>query len=175
MKITILGYSGAGKSTLAARLGELYDLPVLHLDTVEFLPGWKKRELPEKQRIVSDFMRDNDGWVIDGNYSKLFRAERLEQTDMIVMLLFDRFSCLRRVIKRYRGFKGKTRPDMGDGCIEKLDFEFVRWVLRDGRTKAKKSDYKAIRGKYPDKVTVLKNQRQLDQFLERQKRSRKEK
>lgn len=167
MKIAILGYSGSGKSTLAKRFGELYGLPVLHLDTVEFLPNWERRELSEKQRIVADFMRDNDGWVIDGNYSKLFREERLEQADMIVMLLFDRFSCLRRVIKRYRTFKGRTRPDIGDGCAEKLDAEFVWWVLHGGRTKSKKAGYIAIREKYPDKVTVLKNQRQLDEFMQR--------
>ncbi len=169
MKIAILGYSGAGKSTLAARLGKLYGLPVLHLDCVEFMPNWEKRKLDEKQRIAADFMCDNDGWVIDGNYSKLFRAERLEQANMIVMLLFNRFSCLWRAIKRYRSFKGKSRPDMGDGCIEKLDLEFIWWILHGGRIKKKKADYKAIRDKYPDKVTVLKNQRQLDEFLEHHK------
>lgn len=167
MKIAILGYSGSGKSTLAKRLGDLYGLPVLHLDTVEFLPNWEKRGLSEKQRIASDFMRGNDGWVIDGNYSKLFREERLEQADMIVMLLFDRFNCLWRVIKRYRTFKGRTRPDIGDGCAEKLDAEFIWWILHEGRTKSKKAGYKAIREKYPDKVTVLKNQRQLDEFMRR--------
>lgn len=167
MKIAILGYSGSGKSTLAKRLGELYGLPVLHLDTVEFLPNWEKRELPEKKRIVANFMRDNSGWVIDGNYSKLFREERLEQSDMIVMLLFDRFNCLWRVIKRYRMYKGRTRPDIGDGCAEKLDAEFVWWILHEGRTKSKKAGYKAICEKYPDKVTVLKNQRQLDEFMRR--------
>lgn len=167
MKIAILGYSGSGKSTLAKRLGELYGIPVLHLDTVEFLPNREKRELSEKQRIVADFMRDDDGWVIDGNYSKLFRTERLEQADMIVMLLFDRFSCLRRVVKRYRMYKGRTRPDIGDGCAEKLDAEFIWWILHEGRTKSKKAGYKAIREKYPDKVTVLKNQRQLDEFTRR--------
>lgn len=167
MKIAILGYSGSGKSTLAKRLGELYGVPVLHLDSVEFLPNWVKRELSEKQRIVGGFMRDNKDWVIDGNYSKLFRAERLEQADMIVMLLFDRFSCLWRAIKRYRSFKGRTRPDIGDGCNEKLDAEFVWWILHKGRTKSKKTGYKAIRSRYPDKVTVLRNQRQLDEFLRR--------
>lgn len=174
MKIAILGYSGAGKSTLAVRLGELYGLPVLHLDRVHFIPNWKERETSEKRRIVEDFMRDNDGWVIDGNYSGLFRAERLDQADMGVLLLFNRFNCLLRAVKRSRKFKGKTRPDMGDGCIEKLDLEFIRWILHDGRTKKKKADYKAICEKYSDKVTVLKNQRELDEFLEHQKQSQKE-
>lgn len=166
MKIAIIGYSGAGKSTLARRLGELYGIPVLHLDTVHFLPNWEERERSEKQKIVSDFMNDNESWVIDGNYSKLFSAERLEQADMIVMLLFNRFNCLWRAIKRYREFKGRTRPDMSDGCAEKIDLEFVWWILHDGRTKSKKADYKAISAKYPDKVTVMKNQRELDVFLQ---------
>ena len=43
MKIAILGTSGSGKSTLAKRLGEAYGLPVLHMDTVHFLPGWVER------------------------------------------------------------------------------------------------------------------------------------
>lgn len=47
MKIAILGYSGSGKSTLARRLGEQYGIPVLHLDRVQFLPGWRERD-PEE-------------------------------------------------------------------------------------------------------------------------------
>ena len=38
MKIAVLGFSGSGKSTLAQRLGDLTGAPVLHLDTVQFLP-----------------------------------------------------------------------------------------------------------------------------------------
>ena len=43
MRIAIIGYSGAGKSTLARALGERYACPVLHLDALHFLPGWKER------------------------------------------------------------------------------------------------------------------------------------
>lgn len=50
-------------------------------------------------------------------------------------------------------------------AIEKLDREFVTWVLKDGRTKSQKQHYKALREKYPDKTVVLKNQRDLDKFL----------
>ena len=47
MKIAILGTSGSGKSTLAQTLGAAYHAPVLHLDTVHFLPGWVERPLDE--------------------------------------------------------------------------------------------------------------------------------
>lgn len=166
MKIAVLGYSGSGKSTLAARLGKLYCAPVLHLDKVHFLPDWAERGLAEKRKIVGDFLNENESWIIDGNYTKLFYNERTEQADKIVILLFGRFTCLRRVIKRYRANKGRTRPDMAEGCAEKLDGEFVRWVLRDGRTKSKKAQFKAVREKFPDKTTVLKNQRRLDEFIQ---------
>ena len=49
-------------------------------------------------------------------------------------------------------------------CDEKLDFEFVRWILHDGRTKAKKEKFKLLKSLYADKVVVLKNQKQLDKF-----------
>lgn len=166
MKIAVLGYSGAGKSATAARLGKRFGVNVLHLDKVHFLPDWEERGTSEKMRLVGGFMRDNEDWVIDGNYSSLFRAERLEQADIIVLLLFGRFSCLWRVFKRYREYKGKTRPDIADGCPERLDLKFIAWVLHGGRTRAKKADYKAVYQSYHDKVVVLKNQRRLDRFLQ---------
>ena len=41
MKITIIGYSGAGKSTLAENLSNYYSIPKLHMDTLQFQPGWQ--------------------------------------------------------------------------------------------------------------------------------------
>ncbi len=169
MKITILGYSGAGKSTLAKRLGKLYSVPVLHLDTVQFLPNWKERERSEKEKIVADFLDENPSWVIDGNYSGLHFKRRLEESDLIVMLLFNRFACFGRVVSRYRNFKGKTRPDMADGCAEKLDFEFARWVLFDGRTAKRRAKFKRAMSEFPEKTVIIKNQRQLDIFYNSKK------
>ena len=47
MKIAVIGYSGAGKSTLAKKLGKLFRCPVLHLDRIQFEPGWKERDRGE--------------------------------------------------------------------------------------------------------------------------------
>ena len=41
MKIAIIGYSGAGKSTLAEKLSHYYSIPKLHMDTLQFQPGWQ--------------------------------------------------------------------------------------------------------------------------------------
>ena len=55
MKIAVLGFSGCGKSTLAQKLGEKYQLPVLHLDRVHFAANWVERELEDKLRDVAAF------------------------------------------------------------------------------------------------------------------------
>jgi len=163
MKIAVIGYSGAGKSTLAQRLGEKYGAPVLHLDTVQWLPGWRERSDAEQQRMVREFLDRNDAWVIDGNYGGLSHARRMEEADVIVELLLPRAVCLVRVLRRYLRWRGRTRPDMGEGCPEKVDAEFLRWVLRDGRTKRKRESFARIARQYPEKTTVLKSARALKQ------------
>lgn len=166
MKISVMGYSGSGKSTLARLLGEKYSTDVLHFDAIHWLPGWQMNTKEEKLRLTEEFLDSHDFWVIDGNYSKLFFERRLEESDEIILMLFGRIACLIRVIKRYKKYKGMTRPDMGAGCDEKIDWAFVKWVLWEGRSKAARKRFKNIAEKYPEKVTVIKNQRQLDRYTE---------
>jgi adenylate kinase family enzyme len=164
MKIAVIGYSGSGKSTLAGKLGEKYGIPVLYLDTVHFLPGWIIRDFNEKTEIIGGFLDENSDWVIDGTYSRFHFERRMDEADRIVIMTFNRFSCLFRVIKRYRENKGKQRRSMAEGCPEKIDLEFVRWVLFKGRGRKQRSLMKNVTEKYADKVTLIKNQRQLDRF-----------
>ncbi len=165
MKISIMGYSGSGKSTLARFLGEKYHAEVLHFDAIHWLPGWVQNTKEEKTRLTEEFLEKNSSWIIDGNYSKYFLERRLEESDRIILMLFNRFSCLVRVIKRYLKYKGSCRPDMGKGCEEKIDPEFVKWVLWEGRSKKTRAMLRGIREKYPEKTVVIKNQRQLDRFM----------
>ena len=165
MKIAVLGYSGSGKSTLARKLGELYGVPVLHLDAVQFLPGWRERPQKEQLEIVRRFMDENEGWVIDGNYSGLLQPRRLAEADRAVFLLFPRMSCLARVVRRWRSYRGQRRPDVSEGCPEKLDAEFLRWILWRGRTRKTRAGFEQKRKTYGAKCVVLKNQRQIDRWL----------
>lgn len=55
MKIAIIGYSDSGKSTLAGELSRRLTLPVLYLDTVQFLPGWKVRPQDEGKQILARY------------------------------------------------------------------------------------------------------------------------
>lgn len=170
MKIAIMGYSGSGKSTLCRNLSEKYNIPALHLDTVQFLPNWEVREDFEKQSLVTSFLDSNpNGWVIDGNYTKLCYDSRVEDADVIIQMLFGRFNCLWRCIKRYHKYKGKSRPDMAEGCNEKIDREFVKWILWESRTAQAKKRYKKLWKMYPEKVIVIKNQKQLNEYMHKER------
>ena len=59
-----------------------------------------------------------------------------------------------------------TIRSMTEGCEEKLDLEFIRWILWDSRTRKQKKLWRAMKETCGEKTVVLKNQRQLDGFLE---------
>ena len=166
MKIAIIGYSGSGKSTLAKTLADLYHMDVLHFDTIQFLPGWKVRSEEDKKRITAEFLDTHESWVIDGNYSKLFYERRMREADVIILLLFNSFSCLLRAYRRYLKYANETRPDMAEGCKEKFDTPFIKWILRDGRTKRARERYKCVVSQYGDKAIIIKNQKQLNRYIE---------
>ncbi len=167
MHIAIIGYSGSGKSTLAAQLSRVTDAPLLHLDSVHWLPGWQERPRDEERQLVRAFLDTNNAWVIDGNYSALFFEERMEKADRIVFLNFNRFVCLCRAIKRAKQYRGQTRPDMGKGCPEKMDLDFAKWILLDSRTRRAKKRYRQLQANYPQKFLEIRNQKALSAFSAR--------
>lgn len=173
MKIAIIGYSGSGKSTLAKKMADIYQTDVLHFDTVQFLPNWEIRSEEEKLKITREFLDSHDSWVIDGTYSKLCYDRRMEEADEIIMLLFNRFSCFFRALRRYRKYKNTTRPDMAEGCNEKFDFDFATWILWRGRSRKTKDRHKSLISKYGEKVVVIKNQRRLDEYIKEVEKSQK--
>lgn len=164
MKIVIIGFSGSGKSTLAKTLSLHYNVPVLHMDSINFKPGWIERDRNEFNEIVLDFMKNNESWIIEGNYHKI-APNRIEEADQLIFLNYNRFFCLKSVIKRYKENKGKSRSDMAAGCPEKLDFSFILWVLFKGRTKIRRKRLENYAKNHPNSI-VFKNRKQLYKFYE---------
>jgi len=163
-KITIIGSGGSGKSTLARKLGDITDIKVYHLDTLFWKPGWvsiSREELAEK---IIDII-SKDSWIIDGNYSSTMEM-RLEASDVIIYLDFSTLSCLWGITKRRFLFANKTRPDITEGCKEKLDWEFVNWVLSFRRRKRKNLLAYLEKCKEGRDIFVFKNRRQVNNFID---------
>ena len=165
MKIAIIGYSGSGKSTLTEKLSHYYSIPKLHMDTLQFQPGWQDSDRDWMLNEMKNFLTKHESWVIDGNYSWCYYEERMREADQIIFLNFSPWTCLFRAFKRYLTYRGKVRESMAAGCPERFDLEFIRWILWDGRTKNAKERYQKICSDYADKVTIITNQKELDCFL----------
>lgn len=165
-KIMVIGFSGSGKSTISKMISDILNIPVLYLDKVHWLPNWIENDAKTECEIVSNFLKDNDSWVIDGNYSHMSYNERLESADLIIFMNFNRFNCLFRAFKRLFENRGKTRESMADNCIEKVDFEFIKWILWDSRKKSQTDNYKYAFEKYGDKVLVIRNQKEYNDFID---------
>ena len=167
-----MGYSASGKSTLAKILGELFNIPVLHLDKVHFLPNWKERKTEESNMIVENFIKENKNFIIDGNFTKFAYDLRIKLSNKIIFLDFDRRTCLLQAIERYQKYKGTVRESMSEGCYEKLDWDFLHWILIGGRTKERIKKNKILLEKHKDKCIILKNKEEVIEFIKKVKENK---
>jgi adenylate kinase family enzyme len=102
---------------------------------------------------------------MDGNYGGTLER-RLEACDTVVLLDLPRALCLRRVIKRRVLFRGRARPDMNEGCRERLTWEFVRWVWTYPRERRPAVLEKLGRLDEGKRVFRLRSPREVEVFLE---------
>ena len=161
-RIIIIGCGGAGKSTLARKLGEVLDLPVLHLDKLFWKPGWVETSREEFDALLAQEL-EKDQWIMDGNFNRTM-PERIKRCDTIIYLDFSRLACLMGVLKRIITTYGKVRPDMGEGCPERIDLEFLKWVWNFNKNK-RESYYKLLNEAENVETIVLKNRRTVKMFL----------
>ena len=55
---------------------------------------------------------------------------------------------------------------MTEGNNEKLDLEFIIWILFKSRTKNRRLYYKNLKEQYPQKVLEFKKRKQVNKYLE---------
>ncbi|MFM5923081.1 MAG: topology modulation protein [Novosphingobium sp.] len=127
-RILVIGSPGAGKSTLSHKLAQRTGLPLHHLDRMYWLPGWIERDRDEGKAEL-DGVLAGDRWIIDGNYGSTL-ARRLTRADTVVWLDYSTALCLSRSLRRWWLYRGKARPDMTEGCPERLDAEFLLYIAR---------------------------------------------
>jgi adenylate kinase family enzyme len=125
-RICVIGSGGAGKSTLACQIGTKLGIEVIHLDKLYWKPGWIETPKPEWESIQHEIIK-RPSWIIDGNYGGTLDI-RLAAADTIIFLDIPKHICLWRVIKRRIKFWGRSRPDMTDGCIERIAWDYVKWI-----------------------------------------------
>ena len=162
-RVVIIGCGGAGKSTLARQLGEKLNLPVVHLDKLWWKPGWVESSREEFDAKLAEELAKPQ-WIMDGNFNRTIN-QRIARCDTLIYLDFNRVTCLMGVLKRVLTTYGTVRPDMPEGCPERFDWEFLKWVWNFNRNNREKTYGQLV--KLPaDKVIILKNRREVRKFLQ---------
>ncbi|MCJ7604439.1 MAG: hypothetical protein MUO19_00180 [Dehalococcoidales bacterium] len=71
-RIAVWGNSSSGKTTLAAALAERCGIPHIEMDAIFWRPDWVESPIEEfRVNINSAIEAHPDGWVMDGNYSRV--------------------------------------------------------------------------------------------------------
>ena len=137
-------------------------LPVVHLDKLFWKPGWVSMTREEFDAVHRDAI-SKETWIMDGNFDRTI-PERLARCDTVIYLDFSRFACLMGIAKRILTTYGKVRPDMGEGCPERFDWEFLKWVWNFNKNKREKN-YRLLNEAEGVETIVLKNRRMVKRFL----------
>lgn len=126
-RVLVLGCLGGGKSTLSRKLSRMLGLPYISMDREFFwLPGWKLRDRAEIRQMIGEAVA-GERWIMDGTSPGTLDL-RLPRADVVVWMRMPRLLCLARVILRRIRYARRSRPEMADGCPEKIDLEFLRYI-----------------------------------------------
>jgi len=163
-KVVLIGSGGSGKSTLATALGEKTGFPVYHLDKLFWKPNWQESSKDEFRQKLAEIY-PLDAWIMDGNFGGTM-AERLIQADTIIFLDVSTFVCIISVLKRFLTYRRTNRPDMTEGNNERLDIDFLSWIIHY-RRRSRPKVLAMIKEIGKDKnIVILKSRSQMKEYLD---------
>ena len=117
-KIAVIGNAGGGKTAMSRYLAGRYNLPVVHVDAIQFISGMKVR--PHKESIAMLLAHeDQEKWIIDGYGPLDIIVKRFAKADKIVFIDFPLWRhywwCTKRQIKNL----WSRRAELAEGCDER--------------------------------------------------------
>ncbi|MDZ3952320.1 topology modulation protein [Bacillus thuringiensis] len=167
-RIMIIGISaGVGKSTFAQKLGKALNINVYHLDSLFWKSNWVEASFEEFSKAHQEIVKQTQ-WIIEGNYNNTIEI-RAKSADTIIYLELPLHVCLYRVIKRWLMNIGKTRPDMGVNCKEKIDWNFIKFIYTTYYPRKRKMGerLKALQVLGSKKnIIILKSKQEINSYLE---------
>ncbi len=164
-RINIVGNAGSGKSTLASLLGAYLQVPVIHLDTLFWEPGWREPQ-PEvfRERVTRALAAES--WICEGNYATRTFDLRLPQSNKFVWVDTPRLICaLRTVLRTYGGAPRRFLPvGCEDGGISNM-FGLLRdiWTFESSRRIRIETELQRWGPMLPMKY--LRGRREITQYL----------
>jgi len=163
-RILVMGSSGSGKSTFSKRLSAITGIPMVSVDALYWKPGWIESGKDEFHERLSAAARQ-PRWIMDGNFTSHLVELRRDACDTLIWFDLPRVTCMVGILTRVAKSYGQVRPEMAEGCPEKIDLEFFHyvWTFRE-RIRPKLLAY--FEGLRPDQTFItFTNRAQADRYL----------
>lgn len=116
-KIAVVGNAGGGKTTLSRRLAKIHNLPLTHVDAIQFVAGMQIRPHRESIQILKD-VQAQESWIIDGYGPLDIIEKRFQSSDRVVFIDFPLWRhywwCTKRQIQNF----WSRREELPEGCDE---------------------------------------------------------
>jgi len=165
-RVLVIGCSGSGKSTLAQQLAQRLGLPYISMDREIFwLRGWQSRPRLEAMAKLQDVLA-RQRWILDGTSPGTLPL-RLPRAELVLWLRPPRHVSLYGVISRWWRYRGRQRPEMADGCPEKIDLEFLSYVWNFEKTECPEIEENLATYGPDVPVCVLKSRAEVSRLLAR--------
>jgi adenylate kinase family enzyme len=84
-RIAVIGNAAAGKTTLSRILAARHQLPLTHVDSVQFIAGMNIRPHDQSIAILSQ-AQSQERWIIDGYGPLDILQDRLEKAEKIIFI-----------------------------------------------------------------------------------------
>ena len=163
-KISVIGGPGTGKSKLTNNLGKELNLPVYHIEGINYLENWKPRDKEERDKMILD-IANKEQWIIDGTYKKTL-AQRIGNADMVIFLDYSTPAKLKGIFSRYLKGGGQEKPEI-PGCKEKMDISFIKQTMRWNKEK-RKLITNILEENKDKKIKVFSKRTQLNKWYEQE-------
>ena len=158
----VIGSPGSGKSTFSRQLAEITGIPLIHLDKEFWKSGWIETSR-EEWIVKQESLILGDKWIIDGNYGGTMEI-RIEKADTIICFKLSRVLCILSYFKRVLNNINKIRPDMPEGCPEKFDFEFMKYIWNFPKISGQRN-LKDLEKSKMKQIIIFKNRREANQYI----------
>lgn len=167
MRIYIVGPVSSGKTTLAKKLSDALNIPCQSLDEVVHIPdksspwGNRRRQAEERDELFHSVIQQPK-WIIEDVGRPCFEMG-FGEADTIILLEVSRKTRNYRIIKRW------IKQRLGiEKCIYNPGLRMLKSMLKwskgydEGKDNLKDRIYP-----YQEKVITLRNNKEINEFLER--------
>ena len=157
-KVIVIGCCGSGKSTFARHLHACTEIPLFHLDQL----NWNADKTTVEKTVFLKRVKEvieKDTWIIDGNYGSTMEM-RMQACDTVFFLDYPVDVCIQGIYDRV----GKVRTDM-PWVEDEVDEDLIKFVKN--YEKEDRPEVLNLLSKYKEKdIHIFRSRLDANRYLE---------